>query len=775
MEIRSISLRNFRVFEALDLEIPPGLVGIYGPNGAGKSSLLEAITWALYGRARTSKQGIATSGTTGECVVELGLDHDEHHYIVRRTISGMNHTVKARVTSGGQTVADGPTEVGRYIRALLGMDENSFRSSVFAEQKQLAAFSDHTADQRRRLVLALLGITPIEKARDEARTDARAAENDYRRLIGSLPDTDELEARKTEVDAMVTSLTASAAEATISLDAVHTLRRSLADELRVCEDARRRDEVIRNNGLAARRERDAALSRIAELDLEHVETTAAGDRSAVLEAELTGFDNAAVDARIRALRSLAAARQRVAELNTNAEVSAESSPPDPTTLRAAEQIAADLTAAVAGLRAELDAAARDVAAAQSKVAASLSLHDDVSCPTCGQELTGGSAAVIAHFRDEFDAATAREAVAKSKLTEAQKRAKKHADGSVADARKEFASSESAWERSRSLRAATGAAHDLVTQAEVAVAATAGGAVNDQSALPLMIDALEARARAAVTKRQELDRLDGRRQRAERLVAERSDAQARLADADERRRQLKAELDALAFTIADYNALVARNADAEREADHALRRARELEAAVNAALREQAMLGARLEQISEQRIRLGELSTRAVLLGRTAELLTGFRAAVVATVGPRLSAQASELFQSLTGGDYDGLQVDPETYEIQIIDQGVAYATSRFSGSEVDLANLALRVAISEQVRFQAGGQVGLLVLDEALGSLDGDRKDRMLTALTQLSGRFRQILVVTHAVEVKEQLPEAIEIVKLGRRRSTARLVGGMF
>ena len=65
------------------------------------------------------------------------------------------------------------------------------------------------------------------------------------------------------------------------------------------------------------------------------------------------------------------------------------------------------------------------------------------------------------------------------------------------------------------------------------------------------------------------------------------------------------------------------------------------------------------------------------------------------------------------------------------------------------------------------------MLDEALGSLDGDRKDRMLTALTQLSGRFRQILVVTHAVEVKEQLPEAIEIVKIGRRRSTARIVGG--
>ena len=69
---------------------------------------------------------------------------------------------------------------------------------------------------------------------------------------------------------------------------------------------------------------------------------------------------------------------------------------------------------------------------------------------------------------------------------------------------------------------------------------------------------------------------------------------------------------------------------------------------------------------------------------------------------------------------------------------------RLSGSEIDLANLALRVAISEHVRFQSGGSVGLLVLDEIFGPLDEDRKARMLLALERLRGRFRQILVVTH-------------------------------
>jgi exonuclease SbcC len=155
----------------------------------------------------------------------------------------------------------------------------------------------------------------------------------------------------------------------------------------------------------------------------------------------------------------------------------------------------------------------------------------------------------------------------------------------------------------------------------------------------------------------------------------------------------------------------------------------------------------------------------------ADLLTEFRNTVVASVGPRLALQAAELFGELTDHEYDELQVDPETYELQISDAGRSYGLDRFSGSEVDLANLALRVAISEHIRFQSGGSVGLLVLDEVFGPLDQDRKDRMLMALERLKGRFRQVLVVTHDPNVNEQMPAAIEVIKRPGRRATARVV----
>jgi DNA repair exonuclease SbcCD ATPase subunit len=49
----------------------------------------------------------------------------------------------------------------------------------------------------------------------------------------------------------------------------------------------------------------------------------------------------------------------------------------------------------------------------------------------------------------------------------------------------------------------------------------------------------------------------------------------------------------------------------------------------------------------------------------------------------------------------------------------------------------------------------------------------MLQALEQLRGRFRQILVVTHDPAIKEQLPNAIEVVKRPGRRATAHLLAG--
>ena len=64
MHLRSLSLRNYRVYRAVDLEFPDGLIGIYGPNGSGKTTLIESLRWATV-RGLADRQVGAAVGRGG--------------------------------------------------------------------------------------------------------------------------------------------------------------------------------------------------------------------------------------------------------------------------------------------------------------------------------------------------------------------------------------------------------------------------------------------------------------------------------------------------------------------------------------------------------------------------------------------------------------------------------------------------------------------------------------------------------------------------------------
>ncbi len=194
MRVLELSLRNYRVFEEVDLELPARVIGIFGPNGGGKTALVESLLLALYGQARTGKDQIRTHGVLTDCEVRLVFQHGGQQYEVRRVIRGKNHQTQAELLVGGVSLAVGVREVDAEVRRLLRMDHQVFRASVFAEQKQLDAFSDLTRARRKEMVLRLLGIRPVDDARAAARKAAREAQGDAERLAGALPDLSEQEA-----------------------------------------------------------------------------------------------------------------------------------------------------------------------------------------------------------------------------------------------------------------------------------------------------------------------------------------------------------------------------------------------------------------------------------------------------------------------------------------------------------------------------------------------------------------------------------------------------
>jgi DNA repair protein SbcC/Rad50 len=769
--IDHIYLRNYRVFEQeLDLTLPPGLAGVYGPNGAGKSTLLESVLWTLWGKARTAKEEVPSSGSRGECISEVTFEHDGHIYLVRRTISGAGYTVKAEAHCDGLGVAEGARDTGRYVHSVLGMDDGAFRASVFAEQKQLAAFSSQSPAERRKLVLALLGVTPLDLARDKVRADARQAAEQHGRLRAMLPDLEEAKVTAADAEARAAAAEIVAAEeekaAAVSRDHAASRQASFGALDRLRQD----HDLLVLEGKAARSELDTADKHVAELTAELADLAGAEAKLQVLLPDAAGLPTAE-----HRLTSLRTASEAAKELAGQPVVPA---PPtlDETALAEAEKAALTARSELGSAEAKRQAAANELKSAKEARAKSSSLSGAEDCPLCGQHLGEAFASVQAHRQLELESAQARLATSEQAFAEATKAAEEALSTlkKVGDKASAARQAEAAYERARvareagSKRLAT-ALHELAGADEPL--ARALGTTPDAKKLAKAVEdasqALSVARRAA----EEASRLHGRLERRPKAEAALADAQARSTTASSLLDTLRAKVRALGFDPAALAKARDELRDAQQAAAEMDVKARESRLSATRA-RAQAEAAAKgYSDAQQQHGRLADLESSSVHLGRTSELLSGFRNSVVASVGPRLAVQAAELFGELTDNEYDRLEVDPESYGLQISDSGISYDLERFSGSEVDLANLALRVAISEHIRFQSGGAVGLLVLDEVFGPLDDERRARMLLALERLRGRFRQILVVTHSMEIKEQLPNAIEVVKLPGRRATARLV----
>src|SRR6266511_4270500 len=311
MHLRSLRLRNYRVYRAADIEFPDGLVGIYGPNGAGKSSIIESVRYALYGDARTEKSELRTAGINEDVRVELVFEHEGNSYEVRRVLKGRNLTPTVEVYVNRQLAAQSARDANAYLGRVLGMDQRAFLASVCAQQKELTTFATMVPSERRRLVLdelrqlAALARAEAASARGEAeRHERRALEAD-----ALAPELEAARARHAELEAAAAPLPALAA----ALEA-HLERQGL---LRALQDAGGREQVARRALAEAERESAAAAGLIeardqAEAAVEEVEGELAAMRERHAHAsELLG----AAAARLEAAT---AAAERCASLDPEA-------------------------------------------------------------------------------------------------------------------------------------------------------------------------------------------------------------------------------------------------------------------------------------------------------------------------------------------------------------------------------------------------------------------------------------------------------------------------
>ena len=163
----------------------------------------------------------------------------------------------------------------------------------------------------------------------------------------------------------------------------------------------------------------------------------------------------------------------------------------------------------------------------------------------------------------------------------------------------------------------------------------------------------------------------------------------------------------------------------------------------------------LQDLKRVRGQLDALDRQRRLHDELDRAFTDLRTDLNGQLRPEMSELASAFLTELTDARYDELELD-EGYNLTVIEDGIPKPV--ISGGEEDIANLCLRLAISQMIAERAGQSFSLLILDEVFGSLDESRRDNVVALLRGLQDRFEQVILITHIEQVRDGLDRVIAV-----------------
>ena len=794
------------------------LVGIVGPIGSGKSSIIDAISFALFGKTPAVERDTKSliHQLNDQCHVELVFEVDGQVWRAQRALRSKGpggHKLELLTEDGADPevaeIVTGERAMNERIEGLLGMDFRAFCRSVLLAQNRFSEFLKATAGDRDKVLKGVFGYEVLDEAQRVAKSRLDRAE--------------------------------------VELEA-------LGDERRRIDEARGRLEEARANAaLSQRRVRDldAAAPEIERLTKER--EAAAGDADACAEqlssllevtaslpdpddVEAAAASAGAAEERVTSARAVLDAAeqvlaQRLAELGDVAsrlgdrerfrsfdrlvqqqEQESRALEVARVDLDQAERASATAVALVETRRGELDVAVAAVATAtESEDGMSQDLerareaHADAqhaemahelrgalvageSCPVCDQPVHS-----IPKRAGAPKVAAAARAVAKAETAlEKARRAKEHAS-------QIRASAVTAVDEAARRTVESGANHDQMTErlrtAEAAIATTNSqlvewlGEGDARTLLEAREAELEAAERGVEEARAAMDAsramLEQTREAAVGSVHLLTSFANRLSGAWGRLgedRDVAADPEALrdAFVVLGETVL-ARHADAEERQTTASAR---VEAAVVASAELLASLGLSpgegfRDALTEAGVRHGaatqEVATLEAEIGRANEL----EGRIVEAEARRDLAR--RLSDDLKPARFLAFLLEEERTELaelgsqhfeQLTDGGYRFAddgsfavrdlnaagtirkADSLSGGETFLASLALALALAEMVA-RGGGRLDSFFLDEGFGSLDPEHLDRAMDGIGRLVSENERRLVVL--VSHVAEMREAIE------------------
>ncbi|MFC1967846.1 AAA family ATPase [Chloroflexota bacterium] len=241
------------------------LACLCGDNGNGKSALLDAMTWALWGKARAKSADDLIHLGQSEMEVELEFTAGKERYryrVIRKRARG-------RLKQAGQTLlelqiaSDGDfrsitensmEETQKKIIGILHVDYDTFVNSAFLLQGHADEYTIKQPRQRKEVLTRILGLSAYDELEERAKNYGKEREGQGRELSGRIANIDIELAQKEryevdlgEVQEILARLDVQAKEKEKSLTALRREKESLEHKREQLEEIERLAESRRQD------------------------------------------------------------------------------------------------------------------------------------------------------------------------------------------------------------------------------------------------------------------------------------------------------------------------------------------------------------------------------------------------------------------------------------------------------------------------------------------------------------------------------------------------
>ncbi len=213
----ALNLRNFLSHRETELDLRGvHLASLVGDNGAGKSALLDAITWAVWGRSRAPYGRDEDLVYHGENDLEVefvfrmpyqGGDERRFRILRRREQRGRRATrslldLQVEGENGWRSLnADSIRDTQARIIEQLGLDYETFINSAYLRQGHADEFTVQTPTDRKRVLSAILGLERWAEYQERARRRLNETRGQLQGLEQRLAETEAELARRAEYEA----------------------------------------------------------------------------------------------------------------------------------------------------------------------------------------------------------------------------------------------------------------------------------------------------------------------------------------------------------------------------------------------------------------------------------------------------------------------------------------------------------------------------------------------------------------------------------------------